>query len=173
MHMDGISSGPMYGDVLLNIGSICVARATVMGTTFWSTKCKAKCLSFYFLVPLIWGGAYSRCSRQLSMAKRPGDPPLILEDNMLRVRALELQIKRGERDAHDTIMAAGFFGGGSIGALALWTSYVVASAAFTIRNGLNIFHTLASVSSWGTFDPSRSSTTPTARTALCLVVLAS
>ena len=95
------------------------------------------------------------------MTKRPGDPPLILEDNMLRVRALELQIKKGERDAHDTIQAAGFFGGNSSGGLAVWIIYVLICVLCGATFAKSTFASVASVSVWGTFFVSLSYVFPT------------
>jgi hypothetical protein len=70
--------------------------------------------------------------RELSLHKRPADPPLVLQDSVLRLRALELQINQGERDAHDTIMAAGFFGAVALVQLpcGLVTSFSVRHAQF-------------------------------------------
>lgn len=116
-------------------------------TSFWSTKLNAKANNVFLRFFI----SRRRCSRQLSMTKRPGDPPLILEDNMLRVRALELQIKKGERDAHDTIQAAGFFGGNSSGGLAVWILYVLISECGGGLFARSAIASVGSVSVWGKF----------------------
>lgn len=75
LHMDGVPSGPMYVDVLLNkvhVTLLCDCVTAIAVPHSGAQNTEANVFLCFFL-------SRCRCSRQLSMAKRPGDPPLILE----------------------------------------------------------------------------------------------